>query len=245
MIKAKDRLGLTKQNNFGTEMKIIKILPNDQLIIQFQDEFKAKKEINWNNFKSGNVKNAYDKTICNVGYVGEGKYKTTEPNGKLTRIYVTWHDLIIRCYDKDKRHLHPTYEDCEVCEEWHNFQNFAKWYTKNYYDIGKGRMHLDKDILIKGNRIYSPETCVFIPQRINMIFMGKPNKYNLPSGISKTDNGRYSTTYNTKGLGTYDTLEEALIPYNVAKVEHIHNVAKEYKKVLPLKLYKILKNYQL
>lgn len=239
-----DRIGMIGKNNFGTDMKIIKVLEDNRIIIQFQDEHKCKQNIHYGNFQSGKVKNPYEKTICNVGYVGDGKYKTTEPSGKLTRIYVTWHDLIIRCYDKDKRHLHPSYDDCTVCTEWHNFQNFAKWYEKNYYDIGKGRMHLDKDILVKGNRIYSPDTCVFIPQRINMIFMGKTNRYNLPSGISKTETGRYGTMYNTIHLGTYDTLEEALIPYNKAKVEHIHNVAEEYKKVLPPKLYKVLKNYK-
>lgn len=244
-IKQNERIGLTKLNKNGTEMKIIKVQPDDKLIIEFQDEHKFKKEIHWNNFKNGRAKNPYDKLINGAGYVGVGNYKTVEPNGKLTRIYVTWHDMLVRCYKEKVRHLHPSYEGCTMCDKWLNFQNFAKWYEKNYYDIGEGRMHLDKDILCIGNKVYSPEYCVFVPQRINMIFMSKPNKDNLPSGISRSITGRYTASYNTKGLGTYNTLEEALMPYNKAKMQHIHNVAEEYKNRIPKRLYNVLKNYKL
>lgn len=243
--KVEDRLGLTKANKSGTLMKIIKVLPNDRIIVQFQDEYKFEKEMYYNNFKNGRCKNPYDKLINGVGYIGVGKYKTVETSGKLTRIYVTWHDILVRCYREEIRHLHAAYEGCTMCEKWQNFQNFAKWYEKNYYEIGKGRMHLDKDIIKPGNKIYCPEYCIFVPQRINMIFMSKQNKDNLPSGITRTNTDRYGSMYNTKSLGTYDTLEEALIPYNKEKMKHIHNVAEEYKGKIPKRLYEVLRNYKL
>ena len=61
--------------------------------------------------------------------------------------------------------------DCSVYEGWHNFQNFAKWYEDNYYEIEEEQMHLDKDILVKGNKVYSPDTCVFVPETINGLFV--------------------------------------------------------------------------
>lgn len=238
-LKAEDRLGLTKINNNGTEMKIIKILPDDKVIVRFQDEFACTKEIHWNNFKSGNVMNPYDRKNVGVGYIGEGKYKT-KYNNRNTRAHNTWNDMLSRCYSKTKRNHYSAYIDCTVCDEWHNFQVFAKWYEDNFYDIGEGRMHLDKDILVENNRIYSPKTCIFVPQRINMIFMQKPNKYRLPNGISLISNGKYHASYNTVYLGTYDTLEEAMIYYNEEKIIHIREVADEYKGRIPKKLYDAL-----
>ena len=134
MIKAENRLGLEKKNKFGTLMRIIKVLPNDKIIVQFQDEFSCTKEVHWNNFKRGTVKNPYDRTNCGVGYMGEGKYKSVKANGRHTREYSTWNDMIVRCYKEKTRHLHPAYEDCTVCKEWHNFQTFCDWYFKNYYE---------------------------------------------------------------------------------------------------------------
>lgn len=157
-------------------MKIIKVLPEDKIIVQFQDSFKYEKEIHYNNYKRGTVKNPYDKSIYGVGYLGIGKYEAHNENGINTKVYDTWTNMIEICYSDNTRHNHLAYFDCTVCEEWHNFQTFAEWYAKNYYEIGDGRMHLDKDILVKDNKVYSPSTCIFVPQRINMIFMKKTER---------------------------------------------------------------------
>lgn len=103
MIKAENRLGLEKKNKFGTLMRIIKVLPNDKIIVQFQDEFACIKEICWTNFKTGNVKNPYDRTNCGTGYIGEGKYKSVQANGRHTREYSTWNDMIVRCYKEKNK----------------------------------------------------------------------------------------------------------------------------------------------
>ena len=68
---------------------------------------------------------------------------------------------------------------------WHNYQNFAQWFNENRYDV-EGRLHIDKDILYPGNKIYCPDTCLLVPQRINMLFLNKPNKRGLPNGIIKS-----------------------------------------------------------
>ena len=87
------------------------------------------------------------KLIFSVGYNTKETYKSTE-NGKKTKCYQTWQNMLMRCYDEKFHARKPAYIGCKVCEEWHNFQNFAKWYEENYYEIEGERMYLDKDILV-------------------------------------------------------------------------------------------------
>lgn len=86
-------------------------------------------------------------------------------NGRNERchFYVVWADMFQRCYCK-KHHLRrPTYIGCSVAQEWHLFSNFKKWMeTQDWH--GK---QLDKDILVVGNKIYSPDTCVFVDAMTN------------------------------------------------------------------------------
>ena len=75
---------------------------------------------------------------------------------------------MFRCYSEKSRAENPTYVGCTVCREWHNFQNFAKWYDDNYPSDGH-EYHLDKDILIDGNKEYSPVACMFVTRAENNI----------------------------------------------------------------------------
>ena len=127
------------------------------------------KGVQYYNFKKGNIKCPYEKRTYGICYLGEGKYKAWK-NNKDTRVYKTWKSMLQRCYDEKLQEKYPTYKGCVVCDEWHNFQNFAKWYEDNYYEVCDEKMCLDKDILVKGNKIYSPETCIFVPQTINLLF---------------------------------------------------------------------------
>lgn len=119
--------------------------------------------------KKGNVRNVYDRNLFNVGYLGEGIYKS-KVNRKNTTQYNAWQNMLRRCYNESYQEKHPTYIGCEVIKEWHNFQNFTKWYDENYYEIEGQIMDLDKDIMVIGNKIYSPETYLFVPQSINKLF---------------------------------------------------------------------------
>lgn len=68
--------------------------------------------------------------------------------------------MIKRCYNQKCLLKDNTYRGCSVCDEWLNFQNFGEWYDENYYEVPNEVMDLDKDILHKGNKIYSPDNCV-------------------------------------------------------------------------------------
>lgn len=129
-----------------------------------------------------------------------------------------------------------------MCDEWHNYQNFARWYEENEYECD-GRLHVDKDILFPNCRIYSPKTCLLVPQRINMLFSNRENNRGLPNGI-REEKGGYTARYNGKELGVYKTVEEAYSVYAETKERIIKQVADEYINIIPKKVYDALYAYK-
>ena len=241
MINIKDRLGEININTNGTLMKIIAYRKSDDIDVEFLDDshYIAEHQI-YSNFKNGLIKSPYDKTLYNVGYIGVGEYNTGTKK-EHTKEYVTWRNMLRRCYDKKHKNKFPAYYGiCTVCDEWHNFQTFAKWYHENIYYVGTERMHVDKDIICSDNKIYSPETCFIVPQRINMLFKEKRNKYNLPNGIRQKANGKYEAVYNGKHLGTFNTIEFAIKAHDDENKKAIIKIANEYRYKIPEKLYEAL-----
>ncbi len=236
-----NRLGEVRENNQGTKMKIVQYRNYNDIDVEFMDDFHyTKRHQAYSNFRTGSIKNPYDKTICGVGYIGVGEYQTGTKT-KHTEEYQNWTCMIRRCYDESLKDRYSAYYgDCIVCEEWHCFQTFAKWWNDNIYRVGTERMHLDKDILVRGNRIYSPKTCLIVPQRINMLFKKKPNKYGLPSGIKPRVNGKFEAQYRHESLGVYDTLEQATTAHDTKRTESIVEIAKEYRHTIPNRLYEAL-----
>ena len=237
------RLGEINTNTYGTPMKIVAYRNWDDIDIEFLDDFHYIKEHQtYSNFKNGGVRNPYDRTVFGVGYAGVGDYLLTDV--KPTKAYMIWYQLMNRCYNpKEAKNRKSYYGIVTICPEWHNFQNFAKWYTENYYEV-EGRIHVDKDILFPDNKEYHPDKCLLVPQRINEMFRTKKNKHGLPTGIGRNGNSnRYRARYNGKELGTFDTLEEAVAKHTEAKRKHIREVAEEYKSIIPTKVYDALMNW--
>jgi hypothetical protein len=216
--------------------------------VQFNDEFNTILTNRvYDSFKKGTIKNPNYASVYSVGRLGEGNY------GKKTdlKAYEAWRSMIQRCYDTKYQLKQPTYIGCTMCEEWHCFQNFAEWYYDNYYEVPGQTMALDKDTLYKGNRTYSPDTCVFVPQCINNLFT-KCDKHrgNLPVGVSfhKQHNKYHSKCGDGSGhtihLGYYDTLEQAFEAYKQYKEQVIKDMAEEYKDLIPEVLYNAMLNYE-
>lgn len=224
-------------------MKIIRYGKIDDIDIMFLDEYKyIVRNTAYCNFKTGQIKNPYDKSLYGVGYMGVGKFSSRNSEiKKPSDEYEVWTGMMGRCYhDKEK---YPAYCGVTtVCEQWHCFQNFAKWFDDNKYEVNE-RLHIDKDILYPNCHIYSPETCILTPQRINMLFSNKPNSRGLPNGIFKIKSG-YRAEYQGIKIGRYSTLDEAYDAYSTAKENNIKEVADEYKNIIPKKLYDALYAYK-
>lgn len=238
------KVGEIRYNSYGTPMKVIEIKKNQIVVIQFLDQYGIIKEVQYQNFKNGNIKNPYDRNVRGVGYFGEGDYTATDKDDPyVKRAFQVWSTMLDRCHRESNRSMFPAYKNCLVCDEWHNYQNFRKWYDENFYQVGTERMHIDKDILYKNNKIYSPQTCLIVPQRINMLFVHKPNKQNLPNGVRLTSSGKYNAKYNDKTLGTFETMIEAAIAHDKAKKKSVIEIANEYKEEIPEKVYNALLNW--
>ena len=243
MIITQDRLGEIRYNKFGTPMKIVGYRNSMDIDIEFQDKFRYVKEHqSYVNFKNGGVKNPYDITVYGVGYIGAGKYKPMLNKDVIEQRYNDWRNMLGRCYSEDERE-YEVYHCCEVDERWFNYQNFSEWFEENKYECDE-RLQVDKDILFPNCKIYSPETCLLVPHRINALFMNKKNNRGLPNGIRRTKSGKYSAKYNLENLGTYDTLEEAYAIYTIKKKENILRYAEEYKNIISEKVYNALVNYE-
>ena len=126
-----------------------------------------------------------------------------------------------------------------------SYCDFKKWYEDNYYETKFGdKMCLDKDILIKNNKLYSPKTCIIVPERINLLFIYK-SKNGLPCGVGyDKSRKKYRAQMNNKFLGRFDTPEEAFYSYKEAKEKEIKKVADEYKDDIPQKLYEAMYSYE-
>lgn len=249
-ITKKYREGEVGYNTYGTEMKIIKYNVASDILVEFQDEHRIIVKTNYQAFKKGEIRNPYDKTKYGIGYLGVGKYNSRN-NGKLNKIYNTWRCMFERCYSKHYQEKEPTYRGCTVCNEWHNYQNFAKWYEDNYYEIEGERMCLDKDILVKGNKVYSPETCVFVPNIINLMFAkNNARRGSNPIGVSKRGNkfaARCCVFDNGNKwvwLGVFDNPSFAFKQYKNFKEKYIKEVADKYIEHIPTRLYNALYSYE-
>ena len=237
-------------------MEIIEYRKSNDIDVYFEEYNWIFHHTQYDNFRKGTLKCPYERRTYNIGYLGEGKYKT-RVNNRKTEYYEEWIGMLRRCYNNNQRdrNKRPKYDGWTVCEEWHNFQNFAEWYEENYYEIKEEKMCLDKDILVKGNKIYSPQTCVFVPNRINVLFT-KSDKIrgDFPIGVTyhKRDKVFESKMcYMDKNkikhscyLGRYNTSEEAFESYKKAKENYIKQVADEYKLYIPKELYDAMYDYR-
>lgn len=233
------RLGEIGYNNFGSKMEIIKYNDSYNIDVYFEEYNWIFYNARYGNFKCGKIRCPYEPTFINKGYIGEGKFNTVDNK----EAFEVWRKMIRRCYDNKEKIKHPTYEKAIVCDEWLNFQNFAEWYEENYYKVENEKMDLDKDILYKKNKIYSPKTCIFVPHRINTLFIKKDkNRGIYPIGVSwDKDKNKFSSRCSNgkkyKFLGYYNTPQEAFNVYKTYKESYIKQVADEYKLYIPKKLY--------
>lgn len=176
--------------------------------------------------------------VCGVGIYTKGKYKGSH-KGVLTRENRIWRNMLSRCYSEKFLYKRPTYTGCTVSENFKNFQFFAEW-CNNQIGFDKDGWQLDKDILTKGNKVYSEDLCVFVPQELNVLLLQSSKaRGDYPIGVSF--NGKYKAYFrvNSRGkyVGTYDTVQEAFDAYKNAKEGRVKEMAEKYRLIVDERVY--------
>lgn len=166
------------------------------------------------------------------------------------KAYKIWSDMLARCYSDDVKRSHPTYKECTCCSDWLYYSKFKKWFDAQMYKDG---YHLDKDIIVNGNKIYSPTTCALVPPYINSLLVCRVKKYgDLMRGVSRekgSSSFRASCCINKHNvhLGSFRTEREAHEAYKRAKYEEIRRVATESFNIGDIddRVYNALLNYKI
>lgn len=161
--------------------------------------------------------------------------------------YRAWCSIMLRAtYDKHKQ-THNAYKDCTICDEWLTLSNFKQWFEdpENGYQEG---LHIDKDILVKGNKEYAPDTCCFVPREINSAIAIQPSgKFGV--GVTPYGNkfeARLSRYGKRERVGLFDNHGEALIAYKLAKEQYVKELAESYFKEgkITERVYQALMKYE-
>ena len=245
-VSYKDCIGKICKSKSSGDFKILKYNNNENVDIQFINTgFETIATLG--NIKNGKVKDLYLPSVYGVGIIGT-KYPS-EVNRVKTKEYNLWKNMLQRCYSDTFQKKQPTYEGCEVSNNFKYFEYFYEWC---HIQIGFANKdwQLDKDLLIKGNKVYNESTCVFIPKDINTLLTkstASRGEHLIGVHWSKTANAFVAQVSKSKGkseyLGSFKTELEAYNAYKVAKESFVKEQANEWKGKIDERAYEALMNY--
>ena len=246
-VSYKDCVGKVCKSKSSGDFKIVKYNNAKNVEIQFlKTGYEATVELG--HIKIGNVKDPYAPSVYGVGIAGT-KYPSTV-NGVITKEYYLWHNMLQRCYNGYFKKKRPTYEGCEVSDKFKSYEYFYEWCQKQIGFDNQG-WQLDKDLLVKGNKVYSEDSCVFLPQEINSLLV----KSNASRGEhligvcwDKAKKAFKAQVRKNKGksehLGLFKTEIEAFNVYKTAKESYLKEQANEWKSQIDDRAYNALMNYK-
>jgi len=243
--KAEYEGSVFKTNKYG-DVEVVEYINSSFVKIRFINTNHVKEE-HLSSVRSGYVRDDSIPTTCGVGFIDvEG----ASIGRKMTKEYHLWNNMINRCYNEKGLSSNPTYKDCHVSEEWMYLSNFKEWC---HQQIGFDQVgwHLDKDILSKDNKVYSEDTCVFVPSEINCaVTNNKSVRGQFPQGViyncTKTRyRARIQRGAKWESLGTYDTPEEAFYAYKPVKEAYIKSLAENWKDKIDPRVYEALMKWEI
>jgi hypothetical protein len=241
--------GKTFESKAFGKYKVKEYVNCREIVICFEDTGYEKK-VGIKEMLNGAVKDAMRPSVYGVGYIGDGEFTARFKGGGNTPCYDSWRGILRRCYSETHKKDHPTYIGCEVESNWHNYQNFAAWYYDNLI-YTSGRVEVDKDLLVKGNKVYGEKFCSLVPTQINALFTGasKIHRGKYPLGVYfKKDVGKFRAQIHKGGdsqefLGDFSSPEAAFAVYKKHKELFIKETASKYKNFISGKLFDVLMNY--
>ena len=250
-VNYKDCIGKVCKSTSSGDFKILTCNGARNVEIQFL-KTGYKTTVYLGSIRNGYVKDRYAPSVYDIGIIGD-KYPS-RVNGRNTKEYMLWMGMLQRCYsdtnvcDSSKK-KYPTYEDCEVSDNFKSYEYFYDW-CHNQIGFGVKGWQLDKDLLIKGNKVYSESTCVFIPAEVNTLLV-KSDKIRgkHPIGVywRNTKKAFVAQVNKSKGkpeyLGSFKTELEAFNAYKEVKENYLKEIANKWKSQIDERAYNALMNY--
>ncbi len=246
-ISRKDCVGKVCKSLNSGDFKILKYNDSRNVEIQFlKTGYETSATLG--NIRNGEVKDPYSPSVFGVGVVGT-KYQSAI-NGVKTKEYMLWTHMLQRCYSDVFKKKHPTYIGCEVSDNFKSYEYFYEW-CHNQIGFGIEGFELDKDLLIKGNKVYSEDSCVFLHKDINLLLVKREasrGKHLIGVSWHKRDKVFTAKVSKNKGksehLGYFKTEVEAFNAYKQAKESFIKEQANKWKSQIDERAYNALMNYQ-
>ena len=245
-VSYKDCVGKVCKSKSSGDFKIVKYNDKKNVKIQFlKTGFEAVVELG--SIRNGYVKDCYSPSVHGVGVSGN-KYPI-RANGVLTKEYLLWRSMLQRCYSDTYQKKYPTYKGCQASENFKYYECFYEWCHKQI-GFGNQGWHLDKDLLVKGNNVYSESTSIFIPAEINQVLIKREalrGEYLIGVSWHKTKKAFVAQVNKNKGkseyLGLFKTEIEAFNAYKQAKESFIKEQAKKWKSQIDPRAYNALMSY--
>ena len=246
-VSYKDCVGKVCKSLNSGDFKVLKYNDAYNVEIQFlKTGFETSVQLT--NIRNGSVKDPYSPSVFGIGIAGT-KYPV-KINGRNTKEYDLWTGMLRRCYSEKYQKKYPTYEGCEVSDNFKSFEYFYEWCYKQIGFNNKG-WHLDKDLLTKGNKVYSENSCVFIPKDINLLLtkcVASRGEHLIGVHWCKKGKSFVARVNKNKGnrehLGYFKTELEAFNAYKQAKEAFIKEQANKWKLQIDERAYNALMNYQ-
>ena len=245
-VSYKDCVGKVCKSKSSGDFKVVKYNNTADVEVQFlKTGYETSATLG--NIRIGKVKDSYLPSVYGIGVLGN-KHPITI-NGVLTKEYKLWTSMLVRCYSDNFKKRQPTYEGCEVSDNFKSYEYFYEW-CHEQVGFGNEGFHLDKDLLIKGNKVYSEDSCVFIPSEINSLLVKRTasrGEHLIGVCWSKRDKAFVSQVGKSKGkqehLGYFKTELEAFNAYKTAKESFIKEQAEKFKSQIDPRAYEALMKY--
>lgn len=193
------------------------------------------------NLKLGKVKDYLHPSIYGKGILGEG-FKQSDSQSYSFQL---WKNMLKRCYSEVSFKKSPSYEQCLTSETFNHYQQFKTW-CNSQLGFGNTGWELDKDILVKRNKVYSEDTCCFVPKEINLLLVKHDKgRGDYLLGVDYHKNRKqFRARCSDKHLGWFNTELEAFRAYKQAKEAYIKEVANKWKDQIDPKVYDALMKYE-
>lgn len=158
------------------------------------------------------------------------EYDNDIPGSHGLPFHTAWNSLRRRCLPGGAHQRNrPTYVGCTIDPAWWTLSDFKGWHNVSHVS----GWHLDKDLIVPGNKVYGPDTCAYVPLALNTLFTDHgAARGNCPQGVNQK-HGKYQARLTVDGrekyLGCFATVVEAEDAYIAAKVTHVRSEAARYR----------------